>query len=50
VGAIVIVPTRELAEQIFGVLGRILDAVGTLSSLLLIGGASKVADDLGKVC
>lgn len=47
VGAIVIAPTRELAEQIFGVLNQVLAAVdGQLSALLLIGGSRGVADDL----
>lgn len=48
VGAIIIGPTRELAEQIHGVLERLLAPLdGALSSLLLIGGTKKVAQDLG---
>lgn len=46
VGAIIIGPTRELAEQIHGVLGKLLSCVKGLSSLLLVGGKQSVADDL----
>lgn len=47
VGAIIIAPTRELAEQIMTVLGSCLAFLKSkISSLLLIGGVRSVSEDL----
>jgi ATP-dependent RNA helicase DDX55/SPB4 len=49
VGALIVAPTRELAEQIFGVLNLFIDRLQPkLSSLLLVGGVRSVAEDLGE--
>ena len=53
VGAVLIAPTRELAEQIFGVLGTFLKRLKKdkrhLSALLFVGGVRTVAQDVDLV-
>ncbi len=50
VGAMIVAPTRELAEQIFGVLNVFVDRLQEvkLSALLLVGGVRSVAEDLSE--
>ncbi len=50
VGCMIVAPTRELAEQIFGVVTVFVAAVtrARLSALLLVGGVRSVAEDLAE--